>query len=311
MAQFLNNFYTVFIQIIILFLLIGFGFVGNKTKLINTNGSKVLSDIVMYFVTPCLIINSFNIPFEKDALEGLLICAAAFLGIMVFSILIVHLIFRDKNEEKKRVLRFAVVFSNVGYMGIPLQEAILGETGVFYGSVCVGIFNVVLWTYGIICSSGSLRSMSVKKLIFNPGIIGVTLGLLVFFLTANLPEPIDKTLGFMAGLNTPLAMMVIGFNLADNNLLEPLKQPVTYLVSFLRLLAVPLVSLLVLVLIGVRGDILISLIVAASAPVAAVTTVFAVKYENDVKTSVNLVALTTILSSLTMPFVVALAQMFQ
>lgn len=311
MAQFLNNFYTVFIQIIILFLLIGFGFVGNKTKLINTNGSKVLSDIVMYFVTPCLIINSFNIPFEKDALEGLLICAAAFLGIMIFSILIVHLIFRGKNEEKKRVLRFAVVFSNVGYMGIPLQEAILGETGVFYGSVCVGIFNVVLWTYGIICSSGSLRSMSVKKLIFNPGIIGVTLGLLVFFLTANLPEPIDKTLGFMAGLNTPLAMMVIGFNLADNNLLEPLKQPVTYLVSFLRLLAVPLVSLLVLVLIGVRGDILISLIVAASAPVAAVTTVFAVKYENDVKTSVNLVALTTILSSLTMPFVVALAQMFQ
>ncbi len=311
MSQFLNNFYTVFIQIIILFLLIGFGFAGNKTKLINTNGSKVLSDIVMCFVTPCLIINSFNIPFEKDALEGLLICAAAFLGIMVFSILVVHLIFRGKNEEKKRVLRFAVVFSNVGYMGIPLQEAILGETGVFYGSVCVGIFNVVLWTYGIICSSGSLRSMSVKKLIFNPGIIGVTLGLLVFFLTANLPEPIDKTLGFMAGLNTPLAMMVIGFNLADNNLLEPLKQPVTYLVSFLRLLAVPLVSLLVLVLIGVRGDILISLIVAASAPVAAVTTVFAVKYENDVKTSVNLVALTTILSSLTMPFVVALAQMFQ
>ncbi|MBE6781750.1 MAG: hypothetical protein E7540_03405 [Ruminococcaceae bacterium] len=311
MTQFLNNFYTVFIQIIILFLLIGFGFVGNKTKLINTNGSKVLSDIVMYFVTPCLIINSFNIPFEKSALEGLLICAAAFLGIMVFSILVVHLIFRGKNEEKKRVLRFAVVFSNVGYMGIPLQEAILGETGVFYGSVCVGIFNIVLWTYGIICSSGSLRSMSVKKLIFNPGIIGVTLGLLVFFFTANLPEPIDKTLGFMAGLNTPLAMMVIGFNLASNNLLEPLKQPVTYLVSFLRLLAVPLVSLLVLVLIGVRGDILISLIVAASAPVAAVTTVFAVKFENDIKTSVNLVALTTILSSLTMPFVVALAQMFQ
>ena len=311
MTQFLNNFYTVFIQIIILFLLIGFGFVGNKTKLINTNGSKVLSDIVMYFVTPCLIINSFNIPFEKSALEGLLICAAAFLGIMVFSILVVHLIFRGKNEEKKRVLRFAVVFSNVGYMGIPLQEAILGETGVFYGSVCVGIFNIVLWTYGIICSSGSLRSMSVKKLIFNPGIIGVTLGLLVFFLTANLPEPIDKTLGFMAGMNTPLAMMVIGFNLASNNLLEPLKQPVTYLVSFLRLLAVPLVSLLVLVLIGVRGDILISLIVAASAPVAAVTTVFAVKFENDIKTSVNLVALTTILSSITMPFVVALAQMFQ
>ncbi len=311
MSQFLNNFYTVFIQIIILFLLIGFGFVGNKTKLINTNGSKVLSDIVMYFVTPCLIINSFNIPFEKSALEGLLICAVAFLGIMVFSILVVHLIFRGKNEEKKRVLRFAVVFSNVGYMGIPLQEAILGETGVFYGSVCVGIFNIVLWTYGIICSSGSLRSMSVKKLIFNPGIIGVTLGLLVFFLTANLPEPIDKTLGFMAGLNTPLAMMVIGFNLASNNLLEPLKQPVTYLVSFLRLLAVPLVSLLVLVLIGIRGDILISLIVAASAPVAAVTTVFAVKFENDVKASVNLVAFTTILSSLTMPFVVALAQMFQ
>lgn len=315
MAQFLTNFSTVFVQVLILFILMGFGFVGNKTKLINEAGSKVMSDIVMYFVTPCLIINSFStMPFDMEHLEGLVICLVAFFLIMAASILLVHIIFRGKNEQKTRVLRFAVVFSNTGYMGIPLQEAVLGDEGVFYGSVCVAMFNILVWTYGIVCSSGSVRSMSVKKLVLNPGIIGVTVGLIVFLFSipvAQYAPPISKTLEFMAGLNTPVAMMVIGFNLAGSNILAALKDKSVYIVSFLRLIAVPLASLFILVLCGIKGTILVSLVIAASAPVAAVTTVFAIKFENDVKTSVNLVAITTVLSIITMSAIVALAQMFQ
>ncbi len=314
MEQFFSNFYTVFMQVIVLFILMALGFVGNKTKLINQEGSKVMSDVVMYFVTPCLIINSFsNMENDPEHLNGLIVCFAAFFAIMAATIALVHIIFRGNDEKKMRVLRFGVVFSNVGYMGIPLQQAVLGDEGVFYGAVCVGVFNILVWTYGVICSSGSLKNMSVKKVVFNPGLIAVTVGLIIFLFSlpvAKYVPPVSTTLGYMANLNTPIAMMVIGFNLANSNILASLKSASTYVVAFLRLILIPAVSLFVLLFCGIRGDILVSLVVAASAPVAAVTTVFAIKYENDVNTSVNLVAFTTLLSIITMPVIVALTQMF-
>ncbi len=315
MAQFFSNFYTVFIQVLVLFILMLLGFVGNKTRLINKEGSKVMSDVVMYFVTPCLIINSFS-KMQNDAehLNGLIVCFAAFFIIMAATILLVHIIFRGKNEQKMRVLRFGVVFSNVGYMGIPLQEAVLGTEGVFYGSVCVGVFNILVWTYGVICSSGSSKNMSVKKLIFNPGLLAVVTGLVIFLFSVPLADyvpPVSISLEYMANLNTPIAMMVIGFNLASSDIAASLKSASTYVVTLLRLIIIPTVSLFALLICGIKGDILVSLVIAASAPVAAVTTVFTIKYENDVNTSVNLVAFTTLLSIITMPAIVALAQMFQ
>ncbi len=274
-----------------------------------------MSDVVMYFVTPCLIINSFSkMTNDAEHLNGLIVCFIAFFLIMATTIALVHIIFRGKNEQKMRVLRFGVVFSNVGYMGIPLQEAVLGTEGVFYGSVCVGVFNILVWTYGVICSSGSLKNMSVKKLIFNPGLLAVAVGLIIFLFSLPIAEfvpPVSITLGYMATLNTPIAMMVIGFNLANSDIVASLKSSSTYIVTFLRLIFIPIASLFILLICGIRGDILVSLVIAASAPVAAVTTVFTIKYENDVNTSVNLVAFTTLLSIITMPIIVALSQMFQ
>ena len=307
--QFLNNFYTVFVQVLILFIFMGFGFVGEKKKLISGEGSKVISDIILYFVTPCLIINSLNIKFDSDKLSGLLICLVAFFVIQIASVLLVCLLFK-KDHISTRVLRFAVVFSNVGYMGLPLQKAVLGDEGVFYGSVCVAAFNVFVWTYGIICMSGDQKQMSVKKLILNPGIIAVTIGIVLFLFSLKLPSPISSAIGSMASLNTPLAMMVIGFNLARSNLLSALKDKRVYLVSFLRLVLIPLVSLFVLWALGLRGTLLVSVIIATSAPVAAATTVFSVKYGADTELSVKLVAFTTLLSIFTMSAIVALAQLF-
>ena len=308
--DFLNNFYTVFIQVLILFIFMGFGFVGEKKRFITEEGSKVMSDIIMYFVTPCLIINSFNIAFDKNKLNGLLICLAAYMVIQIVSAVLSFFVFRKGNPPSLKVLRFAVVFSNVGYMGIPLQKAVLGDEGVFYGSVCVAAFNIFIWTFGIICMSGDKTQMSAKKLVFNPGIIAVTIGLLVFLFSIKLPLPIASSIKGMSELNTPLAMMVIGFNLARSNVLSALKNKNVYLVSFLRLILVPLCTLFILLALGVKGTVLVSIVIAASAPVAAATTVFSVKYSADTDLSVKLVAFTTLLSIVTMSAIVALVQIF-
>lgn len=269
-----------------------------------------MSDIIMYFVTPCLIINSFNIAFDKSKLEGLLICLTAYMVIQIAAAALSFLVFRKGDASSIKVLRFAVIFSNVGYMGIPLQKAVLGDEGVFYGSVCVAAFNIFLWTYGIICMSGDKKQLSGKKLIFNPGIIAVSIGLIVFIFSIKLPLPIASAIKGMSELNTPLAMMVIGFNLARSNVLSAFKNKSVYAITFLRLILVPLASLGVLLALGVSGTILVSIVIAASAPVAAVTTVFSVKYDTDVSLSVKLVAITTLLSIVTMSAIVALAQMF-
>ncbi len=308
--SFLNNFYTVFIQVLILFIFMGFGFVGEKKKFISEEGSKVMSDVILYFVTPCLIINSFNIAFDKAKLKGLLICLAAFMTIQIAAAVLSTFIFKKGDPKTYKVLRFAVVFSNAGYMGIPLQKAVLGDEGVFYGSVCVAAFNMFVWTYGIICMSGDKKQMSPKKLVFNPGIIAVIIGIILFVFSIKLPSPIVSVMEGMASLNTPLAMMVIGFNLARSNLVSALKDKRVYLIAFLRLLLMPLASLFVLLALGLRGILLVSVIIAASAPVAAATTVFSVKYENNTELSVKLVAFSTLLSIITMSAIVALAQMF-
>lgn len=309
MTQFFINFITVFIQVLVLFIFVGCGFVSAKTKIITAEGSKVMSNVVLYFATPCLIISSLNIRFEKDKLEGLLICLIAYMVIQIVSVFLSKLIFRRGGEQTLRVLRFALVFSNVGYMGIPLQKAVLGDEGVFYGSVCVAAFNIFVWTYGIVCMSGDKKKMSPKGLILNPGIIAVTIGIVLFLLSVKLPLPLESAISGLASLNTPLAMMVIGFNLAGCSVIEALKNKKVYLLTFLRLLLIPLAALFVLYILGIRGTLLISTVIAASAPCAAVTTVFSVKYENDTALSVNLVALTTLLSSVTMSAVVAVAQL--
>lgn len=304
----IDNILTVFWQVLVLFLLMAFGFAGEKTKLINETGSKVMTNILLYFVTPCIIINSFNIEYDPSRLKGLLISLLACFLIHALSAAAVMLIFRGKNVKRNRVLRFACVFSNAGYMGIPLQQAVLGEEGVFYGSVYIAMFNITLWTFGVVCSTDNMKEISGKKLLMNPGIIGVALGILLFISPIKLPTVAGSVISSVAEINTPLAMMIIGFYLAQSNLLAAFRDKMVYVVSAIRLIVFPLVALALIYLCGVRDVILVSLITAASAPVAAATSMFATRFENDIPLSVNLVTFSTILSIVTMPLIVALAQ---
>ena len=304
----LNNFITVFLQVLSLFLMMAFGFAGQKTRLISDEGSKVMSDVVMYFVTPCLIINSFSRKFDSSKLKELLFVLVIVILIHLFNILLATLVFKDSKKALNRVFRFGVVFANSGYMGIPLQQAIFGDDGVFYGTAYVVIFQLTLWSYGLICMSGDKQYISAKKLLINPGIIGTVLGLTVFITSLPIPNVLGGVISRMANLNTPLAMIVIGFSLAKSNFISALKLPVTYLLAFLRLILIPSVAMGVLFIAGVRGIIPVSIIVSASAPIAAATTMFATRFGNDSITASNLVAITTLLSIITMPFIVALAQ---
>lgn len=305
-----DSFLTVAQQVLILFILIGVGFLCGKTRLLSDAAVKSCADIVLLVVTPCVIIQSFMRPFDSAMLGGLLQAALVSLLVHAGSILLAHLLLRDKDEARRRVLRFGTVFSNAGYMAFPLQEALLGETGVFYGAAYVAVFNVVLWSYGLLTMSGDRKALSGRKLVLNPGIIGLAVGLVLFIGSVPVPEVLASPISHLASLNTPVPMLIIGFYLARADIGRALRDGWGYAAIGLRLVVIPLLALGGMLLCGLRGPLLVACTIAVSAPVAAATTMFATKYEQDTFLSVNLVSLSTLFSMVTMPLIVSLSRMW-
>ena len=302
------EFWTVAQQVLVLFLLVAVGYAGGKAKWFGHEAVRGCTELVLLVATPCVIIQSFQKPFDRSMLAGLGAAALIALGVHAAAIGLTHLVFRDKDEARRRVLRFGTVFSNAGYMSLPLQQALLGEEGVFYGAAYVAVFNLIVWSCGVLEMSGDRKNLSVKKLVLNPGMIGLAFGLPIFLFSIPLPEVIAAPIDHLAALNTPLPMIIVGVYLADTKLMSIWKDARCYLAAGLRLLVIPLATLVVLLLCGVRGTLLTACVIAASAPCAAATTMFATRYQQDTALSVNLVSMTTLLSVVTMPLVVGLSQ---
>ena len=307
MADMFHNFLTVGTQVLVLFLLIGVGVICTKAKLLTKEAVRSMADILLLVATPCVIVHSFQRPVTPDVMRNLGIAALAAIGVHVLGIALAQLLCHDKDKARERVLRFGVVFSNAGYMAIPLQQALLGDDGVFFGAVYVGVFNLALWTYGVSVMGNGVKDLSVKKVLISPGLIGVTIGLFLLLCGITLPEIIAAPVGHLANLNTPLPMLIIGYYLAGANIKEALRDRASYLAIALRLLAIPLITLGILWLCGVRGTVLVSAVIGASAPVATATTMFSAKFDRAPTLSVNLVVLSTLLSVISMPLIVGLA----
>lgn len=302
-----ENILTVGNYVLILFILIAVGFVCNKTKLLSRTAVKEMTDFVLYIVTPCVIVNSYQREFDKSMLIGLLITlAVAFLSFAV-NILLAHILVKDKDARREKTLRFGSVFSNCGYMALPLQSAMLGDIGVFYGATYIAVFQIVLWTYGVVLMTGDLRKISPKKILLNPGVSSTVVGVLFYVLSVKIPFTVLEPIKFLAALNTPIPMVVVGFHLAGASL--RIKGFSTYLAIFLRLIISPLIVVLGMYFAGLGGDVLVACTICAAAPIAAATTMFSEKFDGDTALSATCVSVTTLLSIITMPVVVGIAAM--
>ena len=321
----LSTMWTVFSQVLVLFAIIATGYILTKKKIINETGLAQMTEILLMIVTPCVIVHAFSAPFQKARLTGLLISAlAAFLchGIAIF---IGFFLFRKQPDNLRTVARMGMIFSNAGYMGLPLVQSVAGSEGVFYSSVYIAVFNLVLWTVGVLFCTPKGQSLSLKKAFINPGTTGLAAGLFVFLLSGHqgfmdsafmdgmsryvLPVP-AAAIAFLAGLNTPLAMVIIGGHMARVSLKTLFNDGRIYAVTALRLLLVPVIMLMPVVwMCGSNKALIAACIIPACAPVAAATSLFAQKFEKDVVFASKCVALSTLFSIVTMPLFVSLAFM--
>ena len=303
-------FITVFTQVSVLMLMIAVGFIAAKTGIMTEAGAACCTDIALIIATPCVIIKSLARRFDAAVMKSLLLAVALTLLVQVLMITLGTLLLRSKDLRRQRTLRFGSIFANCGFMSLPLQEVMLGADGTLYGSAYVIMFNLVVWSYGVYLISGDKRYIQPKKLFVNPGIAGLLIGLIIFVFSVPVPRVLSSTVNYLAAIYTPLPMLIIGYHLSKTNVLKAFKDFQCIIAVLLRLIVYPLVSLGVLYLFGIRGTLLVSAIISLSAPVAAVTTMFSSKFGGgDTALSVDMVSLSTVLSIITMPAVITLAQL--
>ena len=299
---------TVISKVGVMLLLILVGYVVSKRGMLTDRGTSEVNTLLLQIVTPCLIVNSFLTSEDSLSAGELLLSVGTSALAIGLSILLSRCFFRKAPEGRKKVLQFAAAFSNSGFMGLPLVEGIVGSKGVMYGSFFIVVFNIFCWTYGFRMMSGG-QKMSLKVLLMNPGIIGLVFGLPIYFLDLHLPAVLSEPVGFLAALNTPLAMLVVGSYIAKVELHSFISDLAVYKSAALRLLLAPGIFLGLLLLIRPEPNLFVTSVIQAACPAAANTVLFSVQYKRDSALASKTVAVSTVLSIITIPLLTILAQM--
>ncbi len=295
-------------QVLILFILMAVGFVATKVGLITEKGSAQLVDLLLYIVTPAVIINAFlQMEYTRERLTYIAIMAGCVLLVHLLGFAVALPVFHRAPLQQKSILRLSVVFSNCGFMSLPLASALFGPEGVFLVSIYVVMHNVIVWTAGVAIFPGG--RISALKAVLNPGTIGVAVGLPLFLLGVRLPEAVLQPIGYIADLNTPLAMLAIGYFMAGTVLRPQKGDGRVLLVSLLRLVAVPLLALCLLRALPVPRMVFLACMLPACAPTAANAVMFAEKFGGDTDCGARIISISTLLSALSMPLLLSAAQM--
>lgn len=295
-------------QAAIMLLLNLVGIIAYRTKIVDKNGGRQFSSFVLEIVTPVLVVNAYSeVEYEfrlvVNMLWTFLIAAISY----VVAITAAYLLIRRKAGREMEIERFSVIYSNCGFMGIPLASALLGNEGVFYATAFLTIFFCFAWTHGIMLLTGQHDRRALLKKFCSPTMIGIAIGLVLFFCRIQLPGILQTTFDYVAGLNTPMAMVASGISVAQANLLQAVRTPRVYYVSAVKLLGIPLLlTLLFLPLSFIPMEVRTVVLVLMAAPSAAMCTLQCQKHSmNDVYAS-GIFAMTTILSMAAMPAVVKL-----
>lgn len=291
-------------QLICMFIFMGVGYLLYKKRMISQQGSKELSNLVLYVVLPAVIIHSYCVDRTPDKAAGLGLSFAISALLLVVSMVISMLLFgkRDKIEN------IGVAFSNCGFMGIPLVRAVMGSEAVFFCSAFVAILLFLQWTYGVYIMTGDKKAISGKNIVTNPILIATVIGVVIFLFQIPLPEVVNTSLSALSELNAPVAMIILGIYLAQADIKTMFTDRTLYWSSFSRLVIIPLVSLGVLCLLPASlNQMKLILLISASAPIGANVAIFAQKEGLDYTRAVKTVCLCTILSIIAMPLIIMLA----
>lgn len=291
-------------QTMLMALLAGIGFILFKIGKITKEGSRTIGNILIFLVLPGVIVQSFLIEKTKERMAGLILSAVLAAGIILLSVFVSRKIFK-----KDPIASFAGAFSNPGFFGVPLIVASLTEGAVFYIASFIAFLNLLQWSYGVAIMTGKQGRVSIKKLLTAPFFVAIMIGILIFLVQIPLPELLVTALHHVTALNTPLAMFIIGVYLAQTDLINMFKKKITYKVCLVRLVIIPFFTLVVLMTVPQTFyEMKMAILVASACPVGTNVAIYAQLHDQDYTYAVETVVISTILSIVTIPAIMAIAE---
>lgn len=295
-------------SVISLFLIMLVGVYGSKRNIITPEVNKALINILIEIALPFMILASFIFTYDEtikfNVLKTFIYSPIAYIIIAVISAFLLIPI----KKDKRTILHFSNIFTNTGYIGFPILNAMYGAEAVIYGSVFNMFFVIFLWTYGIFLFTGSIEKDNLKKellkILFNPSILAVALGMIIMIFDIVIPELLLNTIRSVGNITGPLSMIIVGATLAKVEFKKSLKDPSIYYGMATRLIIIPLVIYLISILIGDRGIVSNAVIVMSAMPAASMTSILAENYELEAEYAATMVLMTTVFALLTIPFLV-------
>lgn len=296
---------TIIKSIISLFLIMLAGVYGSKKGIINSNVSKGLTDILLEIALPCMIITSFSFPYDEGVKSN--VFKTFYYSFATYGIVTIvsKLLMQPVKEEKKLILHFANIFTNTGYIGFPILNAVYGAEAVMYGSIFNMFFVIFLWTYGIMIFKGKAEKKELLKEILkavkNPSLIAVYLGIAMMIFDLKLPVVISASASSIGSMTGPISMIIVGALCYRINLKEHLRDWTIYYGIAVKLIIIPAILYSISLLIRDRSIVSNSVIILASMPAAAMTSIFADSFNIKRDYAAVVVVATTLLSVITLP----------
>ncbi len=323
------SFVDVLFSVLTLVVLIIPGFILVKTKMLGEGSAKAFSTFLLYACQPMLIFNSFQCEYDSKLVINMLVVALMAALVHFIMLGIVWLIFRKKSQDAKiKVVKFASVFGNCGFMGIPFLKTLFSSVAggalvdeiIIYAAAVIAVFNLIAWTFGIFVMTGDKKYVSVKKAVINPATLAILVAVPVFLLVKQpiatldtgvneinmLFESLMKCVTFLAEMVTPIAMTVLGMRLANVKFKELFTYWGMYASSALKLVIAPLVAMGVVAICKLifKMDFLTmeyTLFFTMAMPTATSTILFTEQFGGETKTATQTMLFSTILSILTIP----------
>lgn len=293
-------------QVGTLFLLMAVGYVLARLGRFGYETQSQATTLLLYVVTPCIIVDTLQLSPSPQLMRSMAQCLALTLALYLGFALLMELFFRRQPADTGAVLRFGAAYGNVGFMGLPLIQGVLGEAGMIFAVVGQVVFNLLAWSHGVL-AMGDRRRFSLGKMILNPGILGSAAGIALFLLDLRLPAVAGSAVSFLGSMNTPLAMVIIGAQMASADLLATFRCPRLYLSAGLKLLLFPLLTAAALLLLRPDHTMYIAMVILAGTPAAGTTSMFAQQFDRDTATAAQLITLTNLCCLVTLPCCAALA----
>ena len=298
------NLLAVISQLISLFLMMLIGFIVARVGIVTPDFRKRLSAFTLSTAAPCIIISSV-LSSESNPMKmiGAVGMAVFFFVIMSLFAGIIIRVLRPRQEERG-LDQLMLIFTNVGFMGIPVVQSVYGSDGVALLSMFILIFNLFFFSYGVLLISSSAKFN--WRSLLNACIIAALIGLFFGITGWHLPAPVESTLASVGAMNTPLAMMVIGASVAHSDIRKALTNKRMYLICLLSMFLMPVLVLGVVMFMPVDPMLAGISVLMAAMPIAGNCAMLSDRYTPHDMTASHCVMVSTLLSAVSLPLVCAM-----